>query len=196
MKAKTITFFCGLFLIWSFASGQIITGAVTHPLDQFTNATFFKEYLRLREKAYESVKKFKIEQGKYSDEEIQLVKNAYNTSAENFNTVILNIKSDLLIKPKRKYMVEFPESYAKQVEADLKNAKEFYQTTYGKAMLNVTGGEIETESFIAMIPDIIKYSKLAFEVLKKIQAQVKSLKENALNSLLIDRYSFQTWDDI
>ena len=165
-------------------------------LNQFLNTDFFKEFQVMKQKAEKSVKDFKAIQSRYEPHEVEAVMDAYNSSAEMFNATLYNIKFDLLHKKKRKYLVEFPAEYSKQVEADLYRAKEYYANTYQREIAQVTNGEITGVAILVLLPEIIKYSKLAIEVVKKIQAEIKKFNESLLDQYLIEAYRFRMWDEI
>jgi len=173
-------------------SGQSVYSA----LNNFLSQEFFSEYDELRDRAEKSVQQFKYVQYKYSEDEVSDVMHAYNASANYFNAVILNIKKDLLNKRKRQYMVEFSEDYAKQIEADLYRAREFYENTYQKEVIQVTNGEITGLGFLALLPKIIGYAKTAFSMYKKIKKEMDKFNDDLLNKHLVERYQFKTWDEI
>ncbi len=187
------TIFTLLFLGIAISSS---TQSVYSALNQFLSQDFFSEYQELRDRAEDAVRRFKFVQHKYSASDIEGVANAYNASAVYFNSVLENIKGDLLNKHKRQFMVQFPEDYAKQVEADLYRAKEFYETNFQKEIIQVTNGEITGLAFLALLPNIIGYAKSAMAVYKKIKNQMKKFNENLLNKNLIEPYRFKTWDEI
>jgi hypothetical protein len=174
-------------------------GGVNTPyfaLNMFLNTDFFKQYDEMRIRAEKSVKDFKRVQSRYSPEEVQTVKDAYNASAEYFNQVLFNIKGDILNKEKNKFIVQFPADYSKQIEADLYRAKEFYANTYQKEISRVTNGELNGFALLALLPQVMQYAPVAIDVLKKIKDQINKFNENMLNQYLIQPYHFKTWDEI
>jgi len=162
----------------------------------FLSTDFFEEYLQLRERAYESVHQFKVRQGEYSPEDVEKIRASYEQSAAYFNKMLYNIKADLLHPQRRKYIVQFPQNYSKEVECDLRRAREFYENTYGQEVIRVTKGEVTGSAFLALVPDLIRYGKTAFDVLKKIQSEIKRFNEKLLDEELIQKYSFKTWEEI
>jgi hypothetical protein len=176
----------------TFSYGQSVYSA----LNAFLSQDFFTEYDLLCERAEDAVRQFKFVQHKYSDSEIEDVKNAYNASAKYFNTVVINIKNDLLNKQKRKFMLQFPDDYAKQVEADLLRAQEFYEANFQKEIVQVTNGEITGFAFLALLPEVIGYAKTAFAAYKKIRAEINKFNEDLLQKQLVEPYTFRLWDDI
>ena len=165
-------------------------------LKQFTNTAFIQEFVNIRESAENSVSSFKKIQHQYNEEDVQQVIYAYNASAEYFNTVLLNIKDDLLDKTKRKFIVLYPEDYSKQVEADLYRAREFYTDTYVKEVTYLTGDKMGTGSFLAMLPTIITYAKGAIDIIKKLKKEMRKYNEKMLQQYLIEPYRFRSWDEI
>src|SRR5687767_5236500 len=102
---------------------------------------FFNEFRELKDRSESAVKNFKTIQDRYSKEELDNVISAYNSSADYFNAALLNIKADLMHKEKRKYLINYPEAYSKQVEADLYRAKEYYANTFQKEVTKLTNGQ-------------------------------------------------------
>ena len=176
----------------SSATAQSVFGA----LNLFLSQDFFSEYEELRNRSEESVRQFKYVQYKYSEEDVTDVIYAYDASARYYNSVLENIKKDLLNKKKRKYMVQFPEDFAKKTEADLYKAKEFYENTFQKEIIRVTDGEITGMAFLAMMPQIIGYAKTAFSIYKKMKKEMKKFNNNLLDKHLIEKYRFKTWEEI
>ena len=190
-KSKAILFFLSLV----FAANAQPTGPY-FAINQFVNTQFFREYSELRERSEKSVRDFKMLQARYSEEDIQNVKDAYNASAENFNLVLLNIKTDLLQKEKRKYLISFPDSYSKQIETDLNRAKDFYANAYQKEVSRVTKGEIQGVALLILLPQIIKYAEAGISIFQRMQEEVKKFNEDMLNKYLIENNRFKMWDEI
>ena len=165
-------------------------------LNQFLNTPFFQEYNELRERAERSVRDFKMLQNRYTEEDIQNVADAYNASAENFNRMLINIKDDLLHKEKRKYLISYPASYSKQIEADLYRAREYYANTYQREVSRVTKGEITGISLLSVLPQLIKYAEAGIGVFRRLQEEIKKFNEALLNKYLIENNRFRTWDEI
>ena len=135
-------------------------------------------------------------QGRYSKEEVDNVISAYNSSADYFNAALNNIKADLMHREKRKYLINYPEAYSKQVEADLYRAKEYYANTFQKEITQLTNGQITGSALIALLPQIMKYTKLAIEVIRKVDAEIKKMNEAILDQYLVQPYRFKHWDEI
>lgn len=192
---KYLNFISILFILMSETSFSQPSG-VYFALNQFLNTDFFREYNELRDRAERSVRDFKMIQNRYSEEDIQNVADAYNASAESFNRVLENIKIDLLHKEKRKYLISYPESYSKQIEADLYRAREFYANTFQKEISRVTQGEITGVALLALLPQLIKFAEAGIGVFKRIQEEIKNFNEQMLNKYLIENNRFRSWDEI
>ncbi len=185
-----------LFLSLLFSSLQAPAQGVYKALQTFVGTEFFDDYLECRNRAEDAVRRFDLVKHKYAEADVQVVIDAYNSSAEYFNMTLHNIKNDLLHKDKRQYMLNFSDSYAKEVETDLRRAQEFYEETFQKEVANLTEGEITGTAFLALLPDLIKYTKLGIEVIKRIKSEVNKFNESLLNQYLIEPYRFRTWDEI
>ena len=171
-------------------------GAVTQALNQFLGTSFFREYDQLRLKAEESVRDFKRIESNYSEEQKQAVSNAYNASAQYFNTILINVKRDLLDPGKRKLISKYPNEYAKQLETDLQKARDFYANTYQKEMAELTQGQITGTGFIALLIQVLNYTKEAIAILNQFKAEIKKFNSELLDARLIAPYSFKTWETI
>lgn len=165
-------------------------------LKSLQNTQFFNEFKLLRERSQAAVKNFKVIQDRYSKEQVDNVIYAYNSSADYFNAALRNIKTDLMHKEKRKYLINYPEAYSKQVEADLYRAKEYYANTFQKEVTELTNGQITGTAILAMLPQILKYAQLAIEVVKRIDGEIKKMNEAILDQYLIEPYRFKSWDEI
>ncbi|MBT1687583.1 hypothetical protein [Dawidia soli] len=165
-------------------------------LKSLQNTPFFTEFRELQERSQSAVRNFKVIQDRYSKEEVENVVYAYNSSAEYFNAALRNIKADLLHKEKRKYLIRYPDAYSKQVEADLYRAKEYYANTFQKEVTTLTNGQITGNALIVMLPQILKYAKLAVEVIKQVDSEIKKMNDNILEQYLVTPYRFKNWDEI
>lgn len=165
-------------------------------LKSLQNTPFFTEFRELQERSQSAVRNFKVIQDRYSKEEVENVIYAYNSSAEYFNAALRNIKADLLHKEKRKYLIRYPDAYSKQVEADLYRAKEYYANTFQKEVTTLTNGQITGNALIVMLPQILKYAKLAVEVIKQVDSEIKKMNDNILEQYLVTPYRFKNWDEI
>lgn len=171
-------------------SGSIVA------LKTLQSTAFFNEYKELRERSHAAVRNFKLIQDRFSKEEVENVIYAYNSSADYFNAALENIKTDLMDKGKRRYLITYPDAYSKQVEADLYRAKEYYANTFQKEVTQLTNGQITGAALIALLPEVIKYAKLAIELIKQVDSQIKKMNEAILDQYLIDPYRFMSWEEI
>ncbi len=167
-------------------------------LNCFLSSDFITKFEEARNKAEQSVRDFNklSQEEEFSDEDIERVMDAYNKSANRFNEVLYQIKTDLLDKKKRKIITQTPDYYASIIEAELNKAKTVYANSYQKAVSEVTGGRITGVAFIILLPEIIKYGKLAFEIFQKIKTEIKQYNEKLIEDYLIQPYRFKSWDEI
>lgn len=165
-------------------------------LRQFLTTQFMTEFNDLRDASERTVLNFKRKQSRYSEEDVQKVIDAYNASAEYFNQTLYNIKADLLDKEKRKFIVLFPDDYSKQVECDLYRAKDYYTANFQKTLMEVTGEDGGTGSFLLLLPTLFQYGQTAFDIFKRIKEEIKKYNEAILDKHLIQPYRFRLWDEI
>jgi hypothetical protein len=191
MKTLLLSFMAIIVASSSFAQ----SGAVP-ALQTLQQTPFFNDFKELRDRSQTAVKNFKAIQGRYSKEQVDNVVYAYNSSADYFNAALQNIKADLMQKEKRKYLIAYPDSYSKQVEADLYRAKEYYANTFQKEITELTNGQITGTALLVLLPQIIKYAQMAIEVVKRIDSEIKKMNEAILDQYLVEPYRFKHWDEI
>ena len=165
-------------------------------LNQFLNTDFITKYDEAKTKAEQSVIDFKRIQGEFSQEDITAVMDAYNASAERFNQILYKIKDDLLDRQKRKFIIQYPDDYARQIEGELSRAKEFYANNYQRKLVEVTDGRITGMPLLVLLPEIIKYGKIAFQIFQSIKAEMKKYNEAMLDEYLVQPYRLRSWNEL
>lgn len=165
-------------------------------LNQFLNTEFVQKYEEARNRAEQSVRDFKQIQSEFSQEDVTAVMDGYNTSAERFNQVLYKIKEDLLNKQKRKFIIKYPDDYSRQIEGELNRAKEFYANNYQRQLARVTDGRITGTPLLLLLPEIIKYGKIAFQIFQTIKAEMKKYNEAMMEEYLIQPYRFRSWNEL
>ncbi len=165
-------------------------------LNQFLNTEFVQKYEEARNRAEQSVRDFKQIQSEFSQEDVTAVMDGYNASAERFNQVLYKIKEDLLNKQKRKFIVKYPDDYSRQIEGELNRAKEFYANNYQRQLARVTDGRITGTPLLLLLPEIIKYGKIAFQIFQTIRAEMKKYNEAMMEEYLIQPYRFRSWNEL
>ena len=189
--------FCTCFIFPLFSFNCLGQGSSTYMgLNQFLNTEFIKKYEEARNRAEQSVKDFKRIQSEFSQEDITAVMDGYNTSAERFNQVLYKVKDDILNRQKRKFIIQFPDDYARQIEGELNTAKEFYANNYQRQLARVTDGRITGTPFLILLPEIIKYGKIAFQIFQTIKTEMKKYNESMLEEYLIQPYRFRSWNEL
>jgi hypothetical protein len=186
------------FLILNQSAAQCPGKSPFWGLNCFLNSDFMTKFEEARTKAEQSVRDFKRLHGEeqFADEDVERVIDAYNSSANTFNEVLYKIKGDLLDKKMRKFVVSSPDDYATLIEAELNKAKTTYANSYQKAVAEVTNGRVTGMAFMLLLPEIIKYGKLAFELFQKIKAEIKKYNDSLFEQYLIEPYRFHSWDEI
>ena len=165
-------------------------------LNAFLNTQLFQEFEKIRTRAENAVLDFKSIESSYSEEDISRVRDAYNLSVDRFNRVLENIKTDMLDRNIRKYIASYPSGYSKQIEADFYRAKDYYVNTFQREVISLTDGQVTGSALIALLPQIIGYIDQAVQVYKQIQSELNKINEQMLNTYLIEKYRFRTWDEI
>jgi hypothetical protein len=185
------------FIYWTCLAIAAAQGHSTYwGLNQFLNTEFINKYEEARDRAEQSVKDFKTIQSEFSPEEVSSVMDGYNASAERFNQVLYKVKDDLLDKQKRKFIIQFPDDYARQIEGELNRAKDFYANNYQRRLVEVTDGRITGTPLLLLLPEIIKYGKIAFQLFQSIKAEMKKYNESMMDQYLIQPYRFKSWNEL
>ncbi len=186
-------------LLSFFSASLFAQGAnIPNSLSELLNTDFFTQYEEIRERAHTSVKAFKklSEEENYSAEDVEIVRDAYTASAEKFNEILLNVKNDLLSKRGRKMLLKFPDAYSSNLEKQLDFANEYYEQTFRKEIARVTNGEVLGMPFLELLPVILKGMKIAIQVIKKFQAEVRKYNDVMLQEHLVEKYKFDDWSKL
>ena len=151
-----------------------------------------------RGRAEQSVNDFKAmaELEGFSEQDIQLVMDAYNASANRFNDILYRVKEDLLNRQSRKFLIRYPDDYARRMEAELNTASKFYSDNYARRVAEVTQGRVQTAAFLALLPEIIKYFKVGIALFQKVKKEIKKYNGEMLEQHLIEGHRFHSWDEI
>ncbi len=188
-------------LLTTFHLGLVAQCPGTSPywgLNCFLNSDFILKFeearTRMEQSAYDFKALAKLED--FSEADVLRVVDAYNASANRFNDVLYKIKDDLLDRHKRKFLVRYPDDYALQIEAELNKASNFYSDNYARTVTELTDGRVQTVTFLALLPEIIKYGKLAFALFNKIKQEVRQYNEGMIDQYLIETHRFHSWDEI
>ncbi len=186
-----------IFLFAAVASFAQPKGNSTYAgLTQFLNTEFVQKFEQSRNKAEQAVRDFNRIKDEFAPEDVMRVMDAYNASAEQFNQVLYNIKADLLDRQKRKFIIQYPQDYSRQIETDLNVAKDYYQSHFQNVVFEVTGGRVSGMPFLALLPEIIKYGKIAFQIFQNIKAEIKKYNDSILEDHLIQPYRFHSWNEL
>ena len=193
MKKLSIFSFSLLMIL---LSETVYTQTTLNGLQQFLSTDFMRKFNEARRKSEESVQNFKQIQQDYSEENIQRVMDAYNASADKYNNILIKIKADLLNKQKRKLLISAPDDYARSMEVELNEATDFYANNYVKVVTEVTERRITGTPFLALLNEMIKYSKLAWELFKGFKAELRLYNDTILEERLVRQNSFSSWNGI
>jgi hypothetical protein len=194
---KKIIIFFALLLSFTRIQAQHCPGSSPYwGLNCFLNTDFLKDFEDARNRAEQSIRDFKRIQANYDPKQVERVMMAYNNSADRFNQILLKIKDDMLNKAVRKYIVSNPDGYAKQVSFDLNEARDYYANNYQKVVVEVTNGQITGASFLTLLPQIIQYGKLAFQLFQKLQAELKKYNNTLLDTHLVGENKFHAWSEV
>lgn len=162
-------------------------------LDAFLDTEFIEEFQEMREKAEETVRDFKQKESKYED--TYRVEEAYNATVIEFNKVLMSIKNDLLDRKKRKYIADFPDAYAKSLEADMYRLNDFYDANFRQVLLDVTDGDIDGSPLL-LAQTLVDITIGFVRLIGNWKRKGKKFTEQYLMDRLVAPNQFKTWSAI
>jgi len=165
-------------------------------LKTINSSEFFIEFAKLKNKAEESVIKLKTGNLDIDKTKLELLKNSYENSAERFNSITRNIAFDMLDKRKRKVIIDYPEIYARNLEAQLVSAEKYYTSNYVQHLLDVTNGQILGNPILEMLPQLIALTRDIVELISDIRNEAKKMNELHIESGLINPLKFRSWEEL
>jgi len=163
-------------------------------LNRLLDTEFFEKFESLKTDIEDKVVQVKLVEYKYHEEDIETLMDSYNASADYYNKILEDIKTDLLIRRNRKKLIAYPDAYVANLEVKLEKAEEFYANTFAVDYYEITGNTASLP--FGLINDIIKYAQIAIELIKAIKKEVKKYNETILDEYLIKPYKFRYWDEI
>lgn len=169
--------------------------SVNKALKEFQQTEFITQFQKMQYEAKKSIRKFKMRADQYEEQDVEMVKEAYNKTAKQYNMLLADIKADLLNKQKMKFIANMPNEYAKGLELDLRQLEDFYNTEYQQTLMDVTG-EADGSNLFIMITQIFQFTKKLVSTIIEIKKAAKNFTAQMLDSRLVEPNRFLYWDEI
>ncbi len=162
-------------------------------LNKILATEFWTQCNQMREAATKEVKQFKNEDvSRLKPEEVRRVKESYETFVLAYNKMLLNVKSDLLDKKKRKWMMEFPDDYARAWKGEYDAVEQLYRNGFRRTINEVT----HNESMIIWLPVAIEVIREGIKLIIEIRNELKAIDEQAIELKLYQAFKLPEWDKI
>lgn len=163
----------------------------------FINTPFMEQYQKIQLKMVRQVRTFMTEQNSFTPKEIHRVKEAYASTSQAFNDVLLGIKKDFLDKKTRKIIKNAPDLYHSKLEIDMGQLKDKYANDFLQTLSDVKGEQIDGGAgFLLILTEWTKFTFYVVDFFTQLKWKNTMFNDAFLRDRLIKPYSFPTWDAI
>ena len=164
-------------------------------LHGFLQTEFMEKYRNLKIDAESLAATFKASADQYPPKDVAKVQNAYTRISQAFNTQLLEIKRDFMDRKKIKVIRKDKEMYSNSLQYKLRELQDLYSQDFERVVAEVTGSEMYSISFAAII-GLIELTKKFTEFLISADYQARTIKEDHLQQYFIEPHRFRGWDEI
>ncbi len=179
---------------------QAVVGMAHVKLDKalygFLQTDFMKEYKSLKLEAESLAATFKAQATQIPPADVAKVKRGYTRVAEDFNRFLIEMKRDFMDKKKLKLIRTNREMYANSLQYKLRDLKDSYSQDFERVVAEVTGSDMYAAVPLAAIFGLIKLAKDFTEFIVRSNYEARRVKEEHLNSYLVEPYRFRDWFEI
>lgn len=161
-------------------------------IQRLTNTKLIESCKNLREQVINEVKICKQNQSLLSPSEYQELMNGYANLQSSYNGFLEKLKMDMLDSQKRKFILKYPEDYAKVWCADLDNLKKMHDQNFKMPMNRILG----LQGFSPWIPIAFEIIKETITLIRTLKADIKSLDEYNMNLYFTTPLKMPSWNDI
>ncbi len=163
----------------------------------FINTPFMEQYQKIQLKMVRQVRTFMVAQNNYTPTEVQRVKEAYTTTSQAFNEVLLDIKKDFLDRKTRKIIKDAPDLYHSKLEMNMGQLKDTYATEFLQTLSDVKGEQIDGGvGFLLILTEWTKFTFYVVDFFTQLKWKNAMFNDAFLRDRLIKPYSFPSWDTI
>ncbi len=165
-------------------------------LEGFLQTEFMEKYKEIKLEAEILAATFKAHSQVMAPSEVSRVKKAYTLIADQFNTLLLDIKNDFLDRKKLKAIRSQPEMYSNSLQYRLGELKDDYSQNFERIVAETTGSDMYSAVPLAAIFGMIKLAVDFTNYISTAKFQMRKVKEEHLLAYFIEPYKFKDWIDI
>lgn len=165
-------------------------------LVSFLETDFMNRFKEMRLEAEALVATFKSYQDSFSPSEVSRVKKAYSMIADKYNLLLNEIKMGLLDRKKLKTIKDNPKMYSDALKNNLRELREEYARNFEREIFELTGDDTYSLGSVMAILGILKFCVEFTDYLSQIRINARKVKEEHLNTFLIEPFRFKAWEKI
>lgn len=169
------------------------TDKVSDALSEFQQTEFMRKYSDLRIKAETEISAFRTNSSQYDPQDVARVQIAYDRTAQRFNGLLDKIKKDFLDTRKLKYITQYPDTYSRGLELDIRELSDFYSQNLQQTLADVTNQQQDGSALLLLLIDLVKFSSSAIQHFNRIRQESRRYTESYLNQHFVRPNNFKTW---
>ncbi|HKK76698.1 MAG TPA: hypothetical protein VJ953_16595 [Saprospiraceae bacterium] len=169
---------------------------VSEALAEFMQTEFMRKFNDLRVQAETEVNAFRANSAQYDPQQVARVRVAYDQTAQRFNGLLNKIKMDFLDRQKLKYITQYPETYSRGLELDIRELSDFYSQNLQQTLADVTNNQQDGSALLILLIDLVKFSSSAIQHFKRIRSEARRYTDSYLNTHFVQPNHFKNWSEI
>ena len=195
MKNLLLLFVLSIFLAPSLKAQQN-TDKVSDALSEFNQTEFMRKFSDLRIKAETEISAFRANSTQYDPQAVARVQIAYDRTAQRFNGLLDKIKKDFLDSRKLKYITQYPETYSRGLELDIRELSDFYSQNLQQTLADVTNQQQDGSALLLLLIDLVKFSSSAIQHFNQIRQEARRYTDSYLIQNFVRPNRFKTWAEL
>jgi hypothetical protein len=172
------------------------TDKVSDALSEFNQTEFMRQFGDLRIKAEAEIGAFVTNSSSYEPQDVARVQVAYDRTAQRFNGLLDKIKKDFLDTKKLKYITQYPESYSRGLELDIRELSDFYSQNLQQTLTDVTSNQQDGSALLLLLIDLVKFSSTAIQHFQRIRQEARRYTDAYLVTHFVKPNRFKTWAEL
>jgi hypothetical protein len=157
---------------------------------------FMRKFSDLRVQAETEIAAFRASSGQYDPQQVARVRMAYDQTAQRFNGLLNKIKMDFLDRQKLKYITEYPETYSRGLELDIRELSDYYSQNLQQTLADVTNNQQDGSALLILLIDLVKFSSSAIQHFKRIRQEARRYTDSYLNTHFVRPNHFKSWAEM
>lgn len=184
-------------LLWvSSLSAQANNNEISTALSEFMQTEFMRKFSDLRVQAETEIAAFRASSAQYDPQQVARVRTAYDQTAQRFNGLLNKIKMDFLDRQKLKYITEYPETYSRGLELDIRELSDYYSQNLQQTLADVTNNQQDGSALLILLIDLVKFSSSAIQHFKRIRHEARRYTDSYLNTHFVRPNHFKSWAEM